>query len=134
MTATDLAKRAPSWSYAGLVQEKAATHGERIFARFADRDVAYVDLDRRSNSVGNGLRSLGLAPGEKVAVLLPNTPEFLDVWFATEKIGAVMVPVNISLKGEGLKYIIAHSDSVAVVVHDECVDQFLAIRDGLPAV
>jgi crotonobetaine/carnitine-CoA ligase len=122
------------WSYAGLVEEKAALHGDRTFAQFGEQRVSYASLDARSNAVGNSLRDLGVAPGEKVAVMLPNCPEFLDVWFATEKIGATMVPVNISLKGDGLRYIISHSDSVVAVVHEQVAGPFLDIRHDVGAV
>ena len=69
------------------------------------------ELNEGINRVANGLLALGVKQGDKVAIMLPNCPEFLYTWFGANKIGAVEVPINVALKGAGLAYQIVQSDS-----------------------
>ena len=62
-----------------------------------DHTVSYGDLDRRSNRLANALLGLGLAKGDRVALLLPNSFRFAEAFFGTLKAGLVVVPLNILL-------------------------------------
>ena len=63
---------------------------------------ASAELNRQVNRAANGLAGLGVKPGVGVSIMMPNSPEWLFVYFATQKLGAYAVPVNVGLKGEGL--------------------------------
>lgn len=84
------------------------------------------------NRVVNGFLGLGIEPGGKVALMLPNCPAFLFAWFALKRIGAVCVQLNVALKGEGLAYQIDQADCVALVADDAYLDALDAIADRLP--
>lgn len=107
-----------------FIKHKADIAGDKVFMiyiRDFDKDIdekyKYKDLHLLSNRLGNGLTKLGLKKGEGVALMEINSPEFLLTVFATFKLGAYSVMVNVSLRGEGLKYIIDHSDASAIIVH-----------------
>ena len=99
-----------------MLVEQADERGDEVFLYFEDRTVTFDELNREVNRVANGLAGLGVAAGSGVAIMMGNSPEWLYVYFATQKLGAYAVPVNVALKGEGLRYVIDHSDSVVVVV------------------
>jgi len=61
-------------------------------------------MNARANSVANSLLGLGIKKGDKVCMIMANSVEFLYAYFALAKIGAVMVPINIALKGNLLRY------------------------------
>ena len=88
----------------------AATAPDAIYATFDGVPITFADLHRKSDSVAVALRRLGVAKGDRVALMLRNSPDSLAVLFAIAKCGAVWVPVNVQLRGDGLKYILEHCD------------------------
>jgi len=124
-----------------VVKNKAETVGDKVFMTYIrdfDKDIeekyTYKDMHLMSNRLANGLNNLGLKKGEGVALIEINSPEFLLTVFATFKAGMYSVMVNVSLRGEGLKYIIDHSDASAVIVHWSFLKAIRDIRSQLPKV
>ncbi|MFX0081784.1 MAG: AMP-binding protein [Candidatus Hodarchaeota archaeon] len=124
-----------------VVKNKAETVGDKVFMTYIrdfdkgiDEKYTYKDMHLMSNRLANGLYNIGLKKGDGVALMEINSPEFLYTIFATFKAGMYSVLVNISLRGEGLRYIIDHSDAKAVVVHWSFLNAILDIRTQLPKV
>ncbi|UCG06125.1 MAG: AMP-binding protein, partial [Desulfobacterales bacterium] len=67
------------------------------------------------------LTSLGLQKGDKVAVLLENSIEIVEMYLATAKTGIIIVPINFRLVGPEIEYIVNNSDAKALVVHDQFI-------------
>ncbi|HET9557269.1 MAG TPA: AMP-binding protein, partial [Actinomycetota bacterium] len=63
-------------------------------ALFKGRTVTYGELDRLSDAFGAALAGLGVAKGDRVALLLPNCPQFLICELGAWKAGAILVPLN----------------------------------------
>ncbi|NVM57816.1 MAG: AMP-binding protein, partial [Desulfobacterales bacterium] len=59
---------------------------------FDAESITYRELNLRANRVANGLRGLGVVKGDRVAIMLPNIPEFVYAFLGTLKLGAVAVP------------------------------------------
>jgi carnitine-CoA ligase len=115
-----------------IIEDKAREHPYREVFQFRDQAITFEQLNQTVNRVANGFLGLGIEPGGKVALMLPNCPAFLFAWFALNRIGAVCVPVNIALKGEGLAYQIDQADCVALVADDAYLDALDAIAERLP--
>ncbi|HEV2519213.1 MAG TPA: AMP-binding protein [Thermoplasmata archaeon] len=115
---------------ASLVREKAVKNGERVAARFDQRSLSYRALDEASDRVAAGLVRAGLNPGDRVAALLFNGPEFLELWFGAAKARLVLVPLNTGLKGELLRYELADSEPRATVVDARLWATYAAARPG----
>ena len=96
---------------AELFEHQADTLGDKPFLFHEDRVVSFSELNSETNRVAHALQDLGVRPGVGVAIMMPNSPEWLFVYFAVQKLGGYTVPVNVALKGAGLRYIIDHSDS-----------------------
>ncbi len=73
--------------------------------------LSYAQLDAATNRLANGLRGLGLKPGEKVALSCPNGAWFPIAYYAILKAGAVVVPLNILLKAPEIAYHLKDSDA-----------------------
>jgi acyl-CoA synthetase (AMP-forming)/AMP-acid ligase II len=98
------------------------------------RALTYPQANRRVNRLAHSLLSLGLEKGDKVAVVLENSIEIVEVYLATAKAGLVIVPISFRLVGSEVEYIVNNSDARAIVVHDEftpCVD---GIRQNLAGI
>lgn len=119
---------------AEILVAQAAERPDDVFLYFADRTVTFAELNREVNRVANGLARLGVSAGTGVAIMMGNSPEWLYLYFATQKLDAYAVPVNIALRGEGLRYVIDHSDSLVVVCDPERAPWVLAVAEGTPQV
>lgn len=75
----------------------------------------YAEFNILINRFGNALLDMGVAKGDRVALYLPNSPEFLIAHFAVARIGAIAVPFNIMYKSQEIKYILNNSRAKALV-------------------
>ncbi|MBI2371722.1 MAG: AMP-binding protein, partial [Deltaproteobacteria bacterium] len=106
---------------------------EKVFLIWQDEEITYREFDRRANRVARGLAALGLGRGDRVALVMPNCPEFLYTLFALTKLGAIFVPVNTALTPPEAQYIIHHSDAVALVGAEKHRELIEKVRPDCPA-
>ncbi|MGB5620098.1 MAG: AMP-binding protein, partial [Desulfobacterales bacterium] len=95
------------------------------------RSFTYPQTNTRVNRLSHSLTSLGLSKGDKLAVLLENSIEIIELYLATAKTGIVIVPINFRLTPVEVAYIVENSDAKAIVVHDQFTETTDAIRTGL---
>ncbi len=100
------------------VTKRAFLNGERTALIHGDTSVTYAEFERRTNQVAASLLRLGVRKGDRVAVLLVNSAEFLEVLFGSAKIGAITVPINVRLAGAEIGYILADSGAEVFVFHE----------------
>jgi crotonobetaine/carnitine-CoA ligase len=117
-----------------VIEDKAGRNPNRVVFQFRDTPITLGQLNEQINKAANGFLALGVKQGDKVAIMLPNCPEFLYAWFGLNKIGAVEVPINVALKGAGLVYQIVQSDSVALVADTEYLDRLADVAANLTSV
>ncbi|MDP2839141.1 MAG: class I adenylate-forming enzyme family protein, partial [Syntrophales bacterium] len=96
-----------------------------------ERSFTYPEINGRVNRLAWSLLSMGLKKGDKVAVLLENCPEIIEVYLATAKTGIVIVPINFRLVGKDIEYIVNNSDAKMLMVDSEFVPLIEEIRPGL---
>jgi len=124
-----------------VIKHKADTLGDKLYLTFIrdfdkgiDEKYTYKDMDLLSNRLGNGLMKLGIKKGDGIALMEINSPEFLFTVFATFKLGTYCVMVNVALRGDGLKFIIDHSDASAIIVHWSLLDAILKVKSQVPKI
>jgi len=96
-----------------------------------ERSFTYPEVNIRVNRLSHSLMSLGLAKGDKVAVLLENSIEIVEMFLAAAKTGLVIVPINFRLKSNEAAYIAENSDAKAFVVHDMFAETVNPIKSKL---
>ncbi len=104
---------------------------DKIAVMDARRSYTYSRLNRRTNRLANSLLGLGLAKGDKVAVLLENCIEIAELYLATAKTGLIIVPINFRLAANEIEYIVDNSDARAMVVHDQFASSVAPVKDRL---
>src|SRR5437016_5423284 len=77
-----------------LLRRTAGQHGERPAVRFYGKTLTYRDLDAAVDRFAAGLRAIGVRAGDRVSLLLPNTPHFMVAFFAVLRAGAIVVQTN----------------------------------------
>ena len=89
-----------------------------IGARDMERSLSYQEWNVRACRLANALIGLGLAKGDRVAVLAYNRLEWAEIYTATAKAGLIPVPINFRLTGTEAAFIINDSGAAAVIVED----------------
>ena len=84
----------PDKTLVDYLAELGRDHGAKPALLFKGTSVSYGDLESQSNAFGAALVALGVRPGDRVAVLLPNCPQFFIAEFGAWKAGAIVVPLN----------------------------------------
>ena len=128
-------------TFGEVVKTKAEKVGDKVYLTFVrdfdkgiDEKYTYRDMHVLSNRLANGLLKLGIKQRNGISILQINSPEYLFVLFAAFKMGCYCVLVNTGLKGDGLQYIIDHSDSNVLVIHWTLIERYLNIKDKLPKI
>lgn len=98
---------------------------------FEGKRFTHRDFNARVNRIANALRRLGLGRGDKVATVLDNCLEALEVYQAVAKTGMVVVPLSPLLRGDGLVSLINDADTAAVITMERMAPHFDPIRDRL---
>ncbi len=96
-----------------------------------DDVVTYNDLHEGTNRLGGALRELGVRMEERVAILLPDSPEWAFAFFGAMKIGAVAVPLNTILRPKDYEYLLNDSRARVLIVHSSLLERIAEIRDNL---
>ena len=102
----------------GLILSASANENpDAIVIRAGDLELSYAELDRAARGVAANLQARGIAPGDKVALLVPNVPEFSIAYFGILYAGATVVPINILAAAPEVTYFLEDSDSRLLIVH-----------------
>jgi crotonobetaine/carnitine-CoA ligase len=93
----------------------AGAEPDRRFVRCGGPWLTFGEVHERSDRVAAGMAQLGVARGERVALIAPNREEYLLSFFACAKLGAVIVPINTFLRGEFLRHQLADSGAATLI-------------------
>lgn len=98
-----------------VLAAQADRHGDAPFLLFRDRDLTVAELARRARDMAAALHHLGVEPGDRIAVDLPNWPEFAVSVFAAARLGCVVVPLNPGYTSRELQFMLRNSEATVVV-------------------
>jgi long-chain acyl-CoA synthetase len=115
-----------------MLAESAGEYAERVAVIHGDRRITYRELERAACALANHLRSLGLGQGDKVALMLPNCPEFIIAYFGIQKIGGVAVTLHIQSTSYELRHLLGNSDTKCLITQGALAKRLEEIRDELP--
>jgi carnitine-CoA ligase len=102
--------------------EIARLNPDRVYARFERDPITFGTLDRTSAALAASLRRARIMAGERVAVMMENSPAALAVIVALARAGVVWVPINTRQIGDGLRYILDHAEPAMMIVDDSYRD------------
>ena len=114
------------------IEKRAAALPDSVALHFEGEAITYNELNRRANQVANGLQGLGVEKGDRVAIMLPNIPEFIYVLVGTLKLGAVAVPFNTLYKGGEILHILKDSGARCLITLTNFFPMINEIRSELP--
>jgi len=101
-----------------LLEEATARAPGKVYLTGPGGEMTFGALLERVARLATGLAALGVAHGDRVAVLLPNCPEYVETWLALARLGAVLVPINTAFRPDEAAFVLEHSQAVALATTD----------------
>jgi len=115
------------------IERRAASLPDSVALHFEGETITYKELNLRANRVANGLQGLGVKKGDRLAIMLPNIPEFVYAVLGTLKLGAITVPFNTLYKGGEILHILKDSGAKVLIALTNFAPMINEIRSELPA-
>jgi len=100
-----------------ILHESAANRPDHIAVRLNERTLSYEEVDRQARGIATALLERGIVPGQTVALLIPNVPEFTIVYFAILYAGLTVVPLNVLLSAPEITYHLQDSNAKLLIAH-----------------
>jgi crotonobetaine/carnitine-CoA ligase len=118
-----------------LILRAAHNHGESTFIEFPHLGVSFTCAEMHSNALrlAGGMREIGLQPGDRLAIMLGNRPEFVQSWFASVLGGTIDVAVNHGLRDDLLAHQLRASSIRAIVCDADSYDAVRKISHEVPS-
>lgn len=114
-----------------MLRRNAKHYPHKVALVFEDERVTYEELNQRVNRTAHSLLQLGVEIGDKVALLLSNSLEMFELFWATAKIGAVVVPLNPMVQGKDLIRLLSDCEAKVLVVAQDYAAVIEKIRTEL---
>ena len=102
-----------------ILRDRARSLPGRVAIVYEGRNLTLADLDAESNRLAHGLRGLGLEPGDRLGLFMPNCPEFEIAFYAASKLGAVVCPLNSSYREREVTYQLNDSGAAILITHSK---------------
>ncbi len=115
-----------------FLRRSARVFRDRPAVVYADRRLTYAAFAERCGRLARALRDAGVAPGDRVAALLPNVPAMLEAHFGVPATGALLVAINTRLSPGEVRYILEHSGARVLLVDTELAPVVRDVLAGLP--
>lgn len=115
-----------------MLEETCARHAGRVALIYEENRISYAALNSAVNAFAGRLRKAGLEKGDSIAMMLPNSPEFVIAYFAIQKIGAVAVTLNTLSTPYELGHLLKNSDAKCLITSEALAEKFEKLRAELP--
>jgi crotonobetaine/carnitine-CoA ligase len=117
-----------------IIEHHGKVLGDKPFILCEDEKISFAEFYRTNCRVSNGLVTHGAKPGDGVAILMGNCPEFLSAFYGAGLAGVYTVPVNVALIGDGLHFVLSNSDVKFLIVDDTLYPRITEFKTPVEAI
>jgi fatty-acyl-CoA synthase len=132
----ELRRRFPAWRARTLsdwLDDCAERYGERPMVLTDDRELSYANVAAESRRLADGLATVGVRSGDRVAMIMANHPDFVTTKFAIARAGAIAVPLNYLYRADELRFVLTDSGCRVVITMTGFAElDYQAMLDGIP--
>ena len=118
---------------ANILKQRAKEYGNRPAVIFGQEQISFIQLKDKVFSLAQGLLKLGVKRGDKVAIYLPNWPEYIYSYLAIWSIGACCVPLDFMLTEDEIISCLSHSEARILITKHKANVSFLRLKANLPS-
>jgi long-chain acyl-CoA synthetase len=115
-----------------ILEDSAVKYPKKTAITFYNYSITYEELLKKVESFKTALYDLGIRKGDRVALMLPNTPHYIISYFAVLKLGAIVVQMNPLYSKSEMEFILKDSSAKALITLDLFLDKVLQIKDNIP--
>lgn len=115
-----------------VLEETKERYPKKIALIYKEKETSFRELDSFINKFANLLQRIGVKRGDRVAVILNNSLEFVISYYAIFRLGAIAVPLNPSFKKEELKYLLKDSKAQTVILESPLTNILKSLKEVLP--
>ncbi len=113
------------------IEDQVDAHGERIFISFEGENTSFAAFDARANRFAHWGLSIGLKPGDCVALFMENRPDYIAFWAGMAKIAVRTALINYNLTGPGLAHSIKLANARVLVLNPDLAQAFETVRENM---
>jgi acyl-CoA synthetase (AMP-forming)/AMP-acid ligase II len=117
-----------------MLKVNAVKFNDKLAVKDIRRSLSFKEYNMRVNKLATAWQKMGFTKGDRIAVLLYNCLEFMEIYVAAAKIGAVIVPINWRLVGPEIQYIVDNSDTKGFIVGEKFIEGVNGIKGDLPKI
>jgi len=117
-----------------MLKVNAKKFKDKLAVKDCRRQLSFKEYNTRVNQLATGWQKMGFQKGDRIAVILYNCLEFMEIYVAAAKIGVVIVPINWRLVGKEIQYIVDNSDAKGFIVGEQFIEGVNSIKRDLPNV
>jgi long-chain acyl-CoA synthetase len=121
----------PALSLHGLLQKTASQFPQKVALSYCEKEITFSQLDSLSNQFANALADLGIESGERVAVFLPNIPQFVIAYFGALKAGAVVTAISPLHREREVEFQLNDSGAQVIVALDSLCPIVQNVREKI---
>ncbi|CBL44842.1 AMP-dependent synthetase and ligase [gamma proteobacterium HdN1] len=110
---------------------KAERYHSKPYIQFEGQSFSYELINDQAARIAGFMESKGFGEDKVIGILMPNVPTYLSIFFATQRVGATVVPINTSLKDDGLAYIINNAGITQIYTVPSLLAELDRVRDRL---
>ena len=116
-----------------ILKQRAKEYGNRPAVIFGQEQISFAELKDKAFSLAQSLLKLGVKRGDKVAIYLPNWPEYIYSYLAIWSIGACCVPLDFMLTEDEIISCLSHSEAKIIITKHKANISFLRLKGNLPS-
>jgi len=114
------------------IRKRAVLSSEKTAVIFEEKEFTYRQVNERTNQLAHAMIDRGIKKGDRVAALFHNCHQFLEVYFAAAKLGAIFVPLNFRLAGPELEYMLNDCRTEMLIYNHDFTETVDSIRSAIP--
>ncbi len=122
----------PDLTLPDVLNKTVADFPDFVALTFNKQDLTYREVNRKVNAFAHALIDIGIKKGDRVSLLLPNSPTYVIAFYGIMKVGAIVVNLNVMSQGHDLVRFLCHSESKMVITLDLFVENILRIAVETP--
>ncbi len=119
----------PEISMIELFRQTVDKYPERNATHFKGKFMTYTEIEEDVNRLANALQDLGIKKGDTIAILTPNSPQFVVTFFATMSLGAVLTAISPLATVKEIRFQLQDSEAKAIIAMDLFLDKIREIKD-----
>jgi long-chain acyl-CoA synthetase len=122
----------PDIPFHALLRQAADHWPDKTAIKFRGRALTFKEWNHQADAFATGLQALGVRPGDRVALYMPNHPDFEIAFFGCTRCGAVATPINPSFKEREVRYQLEDSGATLIIVHTSLSAAVQGIHNDRP--